>query len=64
VDPTTGTLGDVITAANGKPVRRLADLTEQLEQVGVGKPVELSIRRGGQTTTVEVKIADISREPP
>ena len=36
VDSSTGTLGDVIVRVNGKPVRRLADLTEQLEQIGIG----------------------------
>jgi S1-C subfamily serine protease len=35
-------LGDVIVAVNGDPVRRLADLTDRLEQTGVGKSVELS----------------------
>jgi 2-alkenal reductase len=30
VDLNSGILGDVIVGANGKPVRRLADLTDQL----------------------------------
>jgi len=34
VDLNSGILGDVIVGANGKPVRRLADLTDQLESVG------------------------------
>src|SRR6516165_8663330 len=34
VDLSSGTLGDVIVGANGKPVRRTADLTDQLESVG------------------------------
>ena len=34
VDLNSGTLGDVIVGANGKPVRRLADLTDQLEGGG------------------------------
>jgi S1-C subfamily serine protease len=35
VDANTGTLGDVIVGANGQAVRRMSDLTDQLEQVGV-----------------------------
>lgn len=61
VNPSTGTLGDVIVEANGKPVRRLADLTDQIEQVGVGKPIALTISRGGSRTSVTVEIIDISR---
>src|SRR3954449_5374084 len=34
IDPTADALGDIITAANGKAVRRLSDLIEQLEAVG------------------------------
>ena len=32
--------------ADGKPVHRLGDLTDQLEQTGVGKTVQLNLRRG------------------
>jgi S1-C subfamily serine protease len=38
-------------------------LTDQLEQIGVGKTVELSIRRGGATRSVQVQVTDISRQP-
>src|SRR5215471_6960169 len=48
VDPNRGTLGDVIVGVNGKPVRRLPDLTEELERVGVGKKVKLAIKRDGR----------------
>jgi S1-C subfamily serine protease len=61
VDLSSGGLGDVITAADGKPVRRLSDLTDQLEQIGAGKTVRLSIKRGSQTRDVEVAIVDIDR---
>ena len=37
MDANTGKPGDVIVGVNGKPVRRLADLTQELERVGVGK---------------------------
>jgi S1-C subfamily serine protease len=55
----TGQLGDVIIGVNGKPVRRLAELTDLLDQAGVGSTVQLEIQRGGSRTTVPVQIADI-----
>jgi S1-C subfamily serine protease len=61
VDLTNGSLGDVIVEVNGKPVRRLSDLSDELEQIGVGKSVRLAVRRGGETRTVEVQINDISQ---
>jgi 2-alkenal reductase len=64
VDPKSGALGDVIVAVNGNAVRNFADLTDQLEQVGVGKTVELSIKRAGATKSVQIQVADISRQPP
>src|SRR5712691_11371838 len=54
VDARSGTLGDVIVAVDGHPVRRLADLTDQLEQSGVGKTVEVSVKRNGGTTAVKI----------
>jgi S1-C subfamily serine protease len=61
VDTNKGTLGDVIVAANGKPVRRLSDLTDQLEEIGVGHTVEISLLRAGRNTTVKIPITDISQ---
>jgi 2-alkenal reductase len=63
MDQTTGEIGDVIVAVNNKPVRRLSDLTAELERTGVGKPVELSIARGGRVGKVNVTIADVGRAP-
>jgi 2-alkenal reductase len=61
VDPRTGEIGDIIVGANGQPVRRLADLTAILEKTGVGQPVELTIDRGGRSTTVQVMVADVGQ---
>ena len=61
VDRVSGALGDVITAVNGKPVRRLSDLTEVLEQVGVGQNVQLTVIRNGQSRTVRADVIDIGR---
>ena len=57
----TGQLGDVIVAADGKPVRRLADLTDQLEQDGVGKTVNLTLDRNGSKKSVALQISDIGK---
>jgi 2-alkenal reductase len=59
VNTSTGELGDVIVAANGKPVRGLADLAEQVEQIGVGKPIELTLRHGGSKTSKTVDVTDV-----
>jgi S1-C subfamily serine protease len=59
VDLNTGTLGDVIVSANGKPVRRLSDLTDQLEEIGTGHTVKLDVLRDGRTTSLDIPIADI-----
>jgi len=61
VDLSSGALGDVIMEANGKRVRRLSDLTDELEQTGVGKSVRLSVRRGEKTEDLQVEIVDIGR---
>jgi S1-C subfamily serine protease len=62
VDVNDGRLGDVIVAVNGEPVRRLSDLTDALEQAGVGRSVQLTVLRGSQRRTVETDIVDIARE--
>ncbi len=63
VNPQTGEIGDVIVEVDGRPVRRLSDLTAALERAGVGKPVELTVERGGRTTTVQVDVADLGQGP-
>src|SRR5499427_3867467 len=62
IDPASRSLGDVIVAVNGKPVHRLADLTEELERVGAGKRVTLTIRRSGREQPVEVEVTDIGHK--
>jgi S1-C subfamily serine protease len=61
VDFNTGSLGDIITSAAGKQVRRLSDLTDQLERIGVGKKIDLTVKRGTETRNVDVAIVDIGR---
>jgi len=55
----TGQLGDVIVAANGMPVHRLPDLTDQLDQVCIGNKVDLSINRKGTKTSVSLEVSDL-----
>lgn len=61
VNMTTGAVGDIITAVEGKPVRRLSDLTDALEQAGAGHAVRLTVKRGSDTRDVNVGIVDIDR---
>jgi hypothetical protein len=41
----------------------LADLTDELEQTGVGKKVQLKLRRDNGTTSIDVDVIDIGRGP-
>lgn len=63
VDRMGGVVGDVITACNGEPIRRLVDLSDKLEQVGVGNTIALSVLRGGRTVTLTVEVVDIGGRP-
>ncbi len=59
IEQTGGTLGDVIVAVDGKPVRHLAELISGLEAAGVGGEVELTVARGSRTRKVTVAVVDI-----
>jgi 2-alkenal reductase len=61
VNPSTGQIGDVIVAVDGKPVNRLPDLTDELEVVGVGNKINLVLERNGTITSVDVLVADIGK---
>lgn len=60
VNVATGTIGDVIVAAGGRPVRRLADLTDALEQVRLPGQIQITIERDGTRRTVALDVVDIS----
>ena len=60
-DAETGTQGDIITAANGVTVRSPFDLTNQLERVGMGRTIDLAVRRDGKTTTIAVDVVDVDQ---
>jgi 2-alkenal reductase len=61
VDFNSGALGDVIVQADGKPVHRLSDLTDQIEQIGAGKSIRIGLKRGAQTRDITIDIVDIGR---
>jgi S1-C subfamily serine protease len=61
VNAATGTVGDVIVEVNGKAVQRLSDLTDAIEQLGVGKTVEITALRNARKRKLEVEIVDIGR---
>ncbi|MGZ4381890.1 MAG: PDZ domain-containing protein [Gaiellaceae bacterium] len=48
---------DVIVSVDGKPVRQLTDLRRLLGAYGPGDTVELGLKRGTQSKTVNVKLA-------
>ena len=59
INTSSGQIGDVVVAANGKPIRRLTDLNDELEQVGVGNQVDLSVERKGGQTSVSLRVTDL-----
>ena len=61
VDPATGRIGDVIVAVNGKAVRRLPDLVQEIERIGVGNRVTLTLSRDGRDMSIDLEVVDIGR---
>lgn len=56
-----GLLGDVITEANGKAVASVSDLSRILQEVGVGRSVELTVVRDGRSRRVAVVVEDLNK---
>jgi 2-alkenal reductase len=61
-DPATGAIGDIIVKANDAAVQSVYDLTNQLEQVGIGNRIAVVVNRRGATVSVDVEIVDIDRK--
>ena len=57
-DADRGVLGDIIVRADGRPVHRLADLTNALDRAGVGGHVQLTVQRGNGQIQVSVPVED------
>jgi S1-C subfamily serine protease len=60
--PTSG--GDIITAVDGHPVAKVADLLEYFNTKKVGDQVSLSVIRGDETLTVVVTLGEWPVESP
>jgi S1-C subfamily serine protease len=61
VDRRTSTLGDIIVSANNKPVQRLSDLTDELDETGIGHDVKLGIMRDNRRETINVAVVDVGQ---
>ncbi|MFN3889130.1 MAG: S1C family serine protease [Beijerinckiaceae bacterium] len=59
VDQRSGAIGDVIVSANGRPVRRLADLARILQEAGVGAKVSIGVLRGNRVSQIDMDVVDI-----
>ena len=63
VDPRAGVIGDIIVGVGDRPVRKLSDLTDLLEQAGVGKTVALNVLRDNRSRSINVGIVDVGQRP-
>jgi len=54
-------LGDIIVGVDGKPVHTLADLTEELDRIGVGAEVHLSVKRDSGSVSFDVDVIDVEQ---
>jgi S1-C subfamily serine protease len=61
VDMRAGTLGDVIVSVNDKTVHRLSDLTNELDEIGVGHDVKLGIARNDRSESINVAVVDVGQ---
>ncbi len=62
----TGELGDVITAANGRPVVSMTGLVSEMERTGINNTLELTVQRNfypnqQRERQVKVKVIDLRR---
>ncbi len=60
VDPQTSTLGDIIIAVNGKRVKTVAELSLEMDKIGIGNTSTLTVLRGGLRVDLQMAIMDIS----
>lgn len=61
VDAAAGVIGDVIVAVDGKPVRRLSDLTDALEGTRLPGKVQLTVERAGSRRTISLAVVDVNQ---
>jgi 2-alkenal reductase len=53
-------LGDIIEAADGRPVENIVDFMRIIQDFEIGRSITLKVRRGEERREVEVTIMDIS----
>jgi S1-C subfamily serine protease len=58
-----GTINDIITGADGQPMKSLDDLYRLLDRKQFGETVELEIFRNGNRVTVPVKLTPLTSSP-
>jgi S1-C subfamily serine protease len=58
-----GTINDIITGADGQPMKSLDDLYRLLDRKQFGETVELEIFRNGNRVTVPVKLTPLASSP-
>jgi S1-C subfamily serine protease len=61
VDAAAGAIGDVIVAVDGKPVRRLSDLTDALEATKLPGKIQLTVERAGSRRTLSLAVVDMNQ---
>ncbi|HEV7368788.1 S1C family serine protease [Arenibaculum sp.] len=58
IDPSTGTLGDVVVAVNGEPVETVSDMAAIFAELGIGRQVTLTVRRDGAERDVTLPLVE------
>jgi 2-alkenal reductase len=58
-DPRSGTVGDIIVAADGQRTQTAADLAAVLEAAGIGNDVTLKVIRGDAERDVKVRVINL-----
>jgi len=61
VNADAGTIGDVIVKVGGKKVHRIPDLTDELERVGVGGTIQLTLKRDDKEYSLDIAVVDVAR---
>lgn len=59
IDMRAQRLGDIIVAVNGKEVLTASDLSDALEETGIGNVAEVVVERNGERRSVSIEVADI-----
>jgi len=53
--------GDMIVAINGRPIKSMDELVEDIEQQTIGKAIDVTLLRGGKRITVSVLLTEMPR---